>query len=161
MGDRLGLGFSFAKQFRDDPLDPVPQIGRAVLPAGQDLLAVAGQKLVQPFVYRRNRQGKLASREGQRIVSRAETNGTAEEPLKLCNFEVARMTERDLDGVQPGVGEKSDGSNEIRCCELHGLSWRGQPSIGKLEVDRCLSRRELHVYINGFVQDVRVSLHDL
>ena len=89
VGDRLGLGFSSAKQSRDDPLDPMPQIRRAVLPANQDLLAVAGQEPVQPFVRRRKRQGKLASREGQRIVSRAETNGTAEEPLELCDFVVA------------------------------------------------------------------------
>ena len=56
--DRLGLGLSSAKQLRDDRLDPVPQIGRGVHPAGQDLLAVAGQNRVQPFVRRGDRQDK-------------------------------------------------------------------------------------------------------
>src|SRR5262249_36152191 len=48
MGDELGFGFSSAEELRDDLLDPMAQIGRAVLPAGQDLLAVAGQKPMEP-----------------------------------------------------------------------------------------------------------------
>ena len=47
-GDHLGLGFSTAKQFRDDRLDPMPQIRRAILPANQDLLTIAGHKLYAP-----------------------------------------------------------------------------------------------------------------
>src|SRR5215472_10596806 len=69
--------------------------------------------------------------------------------------------ELDLAGTQPGVGEKSEGSNEVRCSELDGLSRRGQPAFGQLVVDRNLLKRGLHMYINGFVQDVKVSLHNL
>ena len=69
--------------------------------------------------------------------------------------------ELDLAGTQPGVGEKSEGSNEVRCSELDGLSRRCQPRVGKLVVDRDLSRRELHINVDCFVQDVKVSLHNL
>jgi hypothetical protein len=44
---------------------------------------------MQPFVRRGNRQSKLLAQEGQRIVPRAEMNGTAKEPLELCDFVVA------------------------------------------------------------------------
>ena len=76
---------------------------------------------MQPFVSRRHRQGKLASREGQRIVPCSEMNGTAEELLELRDLVVARVTEPDLAGTQPGVGEKSEGSNEVRGSKLDGL----------------------------------------
>src|SRR6516162_6882052 len=88
-------------------------------------------------------------------------NGTAKEPLELCNVMVARVTELDLDRAQPGVGENSGASDEACFCELYGLSRRGHPGIGKMAVDRNLARRELHFQINGFVKDVKVSLHNL
>jgi len=108
--DDLGLGFSSAKELRDDRLDPMLQIGRAVLPARQDLLAIAGQKPMEPFVRRGDRQPELAAREAQRIVPRAEVNGTAKERLQLCDLVVARVTEPTSPG-QPGVGEKSEASS--------------------------------------------------
>jgi len=74
-------------------------------------------------------------------VPRAEMNGTAKEPLEFRDLVVARVTEPDVAGTQPGVGEKSEGSNEVRGSKLDGLSRRGQPNVGKLVVDRNLSRR--------------------
>src|SRR5215469_1221975 len=118
MGDDLRLRFAPGKELGDDPLDPIPQIGRALLPVCQDLLAIAGQKPMEPFIRRGNRQPELAAREGQRIVARAEMNGTAEEPLELRDLVVTGVAEPDLAGAKTGVGQKSEAMNEVCRAEL-------------------------------------------